>query len=244
MLSSRVTFSKGSDKSLNDHCNACCTARSAGNMEFSVSEIFKSIQGESTFVGLPCAFVRLAGCNLRCRYCDTRYAQEGGDILTLDEIVGTVTAFGLSLVEITGGEPLTQPHTPALCQAFLDRGYEVLVETNGSVDISVLPDTVIRIMDIKCPASGQTQSFLWENIWKLRPRDEVKFVISDRHDYEWARGIVRERFGRRSQPVLFSTVFGELPPRVLVKWILEDSLPVRFQLQMHKYVWPHDARGV
>jgi len=155
-----------------------------------------------------------------------------------------VAAFGLSLVEITGGEPLVQPHTPDLCAAFLDQGYEVLVETNGSLDISLLPENVVRIMDIKCPASGETQSFLWENIWKLRDCDEVKFVISDRHDYEWARGIVRERFGRRRHPVLFSTVFGELPPRVLVQWILEDCLPVRFQLQMHKYVWPHDARGV
>jgi len=211
---------------------------------FWVSEIFKSIQGESTFAGLPCAFVRLAGCNLSCRYCDTRYAQEGGESMLLEEILARVDSFGLPLVEITGGEPLCQASTPVLAKALLDRDYEVLVETNGSLDICVLPEGVVRIMDIKCPASGENKNFMWENIWKLRDRDEVKFVISDRHDYEWARGIVRERFGRARHQVLFSTVFGELPPRLLVKWILEDRLKVRFQLQIHKYIWPHTARGV
>lgn len=214
------------------------------SINFQVSEIFNSIQGESTFAGLPCAFVRLAGCNLRCRYCDTRYAQEGGETLSLEEIVAAVTSFGTSLVEITGGEPLFQPHTPILANTLLDRGYEVLLETNGSLDISVLPERAIRIMDIKCPASGENKNFMWENIWKLGDRDEVKFVISDRHDYEWARGIVRERFGRAKHQILFSAVFGELPPRLLVQWLLEDRLPVRFQLQIHKYIWPHDARGV
>jgi len=213
-------------------------------MTLNVSEIFQSIQGESSFAGLPCAFVRLAGCNLRCRYCDTRYAQEGGTPMSLEEVLDRVSAFGLDLVEITGGEPLVQPETPALAAALLERGCRVLVETNGSLDISNLPDGAIRIMDIKCPSSGESTRFMWENIWKLRDNDEVKFVISDRHDYEWARGIVRERFGRAKTPVLFSAVFGELPPRNLVEWILKDKLPVRFQLQIHKYIWPHDARGV
>ena len=223
-----------------------CRARAglAEQMDFNVSEIFKSIQGESTFAGLPCAFIRLAGCNLRCRYCDTKYAQESGETRTLEEILGKITEFGLPLVEITGGEPLLQPNTPTLARSLLDQGYEVLVETNGSLDISVLPERAVRIMDIKCPASGENKSFLWENLWKLRDRDEVKFVISDRHDYEWASGIVRERFGRVKHQILFSTVFGELPPRILVRWILEDRLPVRFQLQIHKYIWPHDDRGV
>jgi 7-carboxy-7-deazaguanine synthase len=209
-----------------------------------VSEIFRSIQGESSFAGLPCAFVRLAGCNLRCRYCDTRYAQEGGTPMSLEEVIDRVSAFGIELVEITGGEPLVQPETPALAAAFLERGCQVMVETNGSLDISTLPDGAIRIMDIKCPSSGEGVQFMWENIWKLRDNDEVKFVISDRHDYEWARGIVRERFGRTKIRLLFSAVFGELPPRNLVEWILQDKLPVRFQLQIHKYIWPHDVRAV
>jgi 7-carboxy-7-deazaguanine synthase len=209
-----------------------------------VSEIFRSIQGESSFAGLPCAFVRLAGCNLRCRYCDTRYAQEGGTPMSLREILDQVSTFGLGLVEITGGEPLVQSETPALAGALLEQGYRVLLETNGSLDISVVPMGVIRIMDIKCPSSGETSNFMWENIWKLRDNDEVKFVISDTHDYEWARGIVRERFSLTKTQVLFSTVFGELPPRNLVEWMLDDKLTVRFQLQIHKYIWHHDARGV
>jgi len=164
--------------------------------------------------------------------------------MSLEEVLDRVSAFGLDLVEITGGEPLVQPETPALAAALLERGCRVLVETNGSLDISTLPGGAIRIMDIKCPSSGESTRFMWENIWKLRDNDEVKFVISDRHDYEWARGIVRERFGRAKTRVLFSAVFGELPPRNLVEWILKDKLPVRFQLQIHKYIWPHDARGV
>lgn len=213
-------------------------------MTLMVSEIFRSIQGESSFAGLPCAFVRLAGCNLRCRYCDTRYAQEGGTPMSLEEIMERVSAFGLELVEITGGEPLVQQETPALAAALLERGCQVMVETNGTLDISDLPDGAIRIMDIKCPSSGASAQFMWENIWRLRDNDEVKFVISDRHDYEWARGIVRERFGRTKTRLLFSAVFGELPPRNLVEWILQDKLPVRFQLQIHKYIWPHDVRAV
>jgi 7-carboxy-7-deazaguanine synthase len=213
-------------------------------MNFNVAEIFRSIQGESTFAGLPCAFVRLAGCNLRCRYCDTRYALEGGEQIALENIVETLASFGLNLVEVTGGEPLLQEGTPHLVTALMERGHQVLVETNGSLDISVIPDGAVRIMDIKCPSSGEHHRVFWENIWHLRDEDEVKFVVSDRLDYEWARGIVQERFGHSKIKILFSTVFGELPPRNLVEWILEDRLPVRFQLQIHRYIWPHELRGV
>jgi len=213
-------------------------------MALKVCEIFPSIQGESSYTGIPCVFIRLAGCNLRCVYCDSRYAYSEGAEMSVDEIVGRVSSYKLHLVEITGGEPLIQEETPALAARLLQQGFDVLVETNGSMDISLLPEGVIRIMDIKCPSSGESDRMRWENLWQLRPGDEVKFVISDRHDYEWARGIVRERFGHSPITVLFSTVFGELPPGNLVEWILEDKLPVRFQLQIHKYVWPHEARGV
>jgi 7-carboxy-7-deazaguanine synthase len=213
-------------------------------MSFTVSEIFRSIQGESSFAGLPCVFVRLAGCNLRCRYCDTRHALEDGETMSLEDIVQRVDSYGVNLVELTGGEPLVQDETPRLAEALLERGHQVLVETNGSLDISVLPEGAVRIMDIKCPSSGESQHTMWENIWRLKPYDEVKFVVSDRHDYEWARGIILENFGHSKTKVLLGTVFGELPTRNLVEWMLEDKLPVRFQLQIHKYIWPHDKRGV
>jgi 7-carboxy-7-deazaguanine synthase len=213
-------------------------------MSFMVSEIFTSVQGESSFSGFPCTFIRLAGCNLNCRYCDTQHAKKEGLEVSLSEILDRVSAFGIELAEITGGEPLIQQETPRLATALRDMGHVILVETNGSLDISVLPEGVIRVMDIKCPSSGETERVLWENIWKLRPDDEVKFVIADRHDYEWARGIIMERFAHTKTKVLLSTVYGELPPRLLVKWMLEDRLKARFQLQIHKYIWPHDARGV
>jgi 7-carboxy-7-deazaguanine synthase len=214
-------------------------------MSLSVCEIFCSIQGESSYAGLPCAFIRLAGCNLRCRYCDTPYAQEKkAPEMELDAILDRVEAYGIKLVEVTGGEPLWQEDTPALVDALLKLGHGVLVETNGSLDISVLPEGSVRVMDIKCPSSGESANVLWDNLWKLRPEDEVKFVISDRHDYEWTLGIISERFGHTKTKILLSAVFGELPPGKLVKWMLADRLQARFQLQMHKYIWPHDARGV
>jgi 7-carboxy-7-deazaguanine synthase len=209
-----------------------------------VCEIFRSLQGESSFAGLPCVFIRLAGCNLRCRYCDTHYALEGGDEIPIGEIVEQVASHGGDLVEVTGGEPLFQEDTPELTLALLKRGYRVLVETNGSLDISVLPQEVVRIVDIKCPSSGESHQVMWENTWRLLLKDEVKFVISDRLDYEWARGIIRERFPEGNTRILLSTVYGELPPGRLVNWMLEDRLRARFQLQLHKYIWPHDARGV
>lgn len=212
-------------------------------MSLMVSEIFRSVQGESTFAGIPCVFVRLAGCNLRCRYCDSTYAREDGEEMELTAILDQVSAYGIELVEITGGEPLFQAETATLAGALRNMGHVVLIETNGSLDISVLPDGVIRIMDIKCPSSGETERVLWENIWKLKPDDEVKFVMADRHDYEWARGIIMERFAHTKTKVLLSTVYGELPPRHLVEWMLDDKLRARFQLQLHKYIWPRESRG-
>jgi 7-carboxy-7-deazaguanine synthase len=213
-------------------------------MSLIVSEIFHSIQGESSYVGLPCTFVRLAGCNLRCRYCDSRYTWEGGQEATLDQVIEAVLAYRGRLAQITGGEPLVQAETPALASALQQNGYTVLVETNGALDVSVLPRNVVRIMDIKCPSSGESHRTLWENAWKLEPHDEVKFVIADRHDYEWARGIIGERFGMSKTKVLVSTVFGELPPRKLAEWILEDQLEVRLQIQLHKVIWTPGTRGV
>ncbi|MEW6348527.1 MAG: radical SAM protein [Thermodesulfobacteriota bacterium] len=203
-----------------------------------LSKLFRSVQGESTFAGYPCAFIRLAGCNLRCRYCDTTSAQQGGEEISIDVILKKVGEYGLKLVEVTGGEPLFQPETPELVAALLKKGLKVLVETNGSFDISVLPKEAVAIVDIKCPSSGEKNSFLWDNVWKLRPHDEIKFVISNRMDYEWARGIVRERFEAGKQTILYSPVFGELSPRRLVEWLLEDGSWARLQLQLHKYIWP------
>ena len=164
--------------------------------------------------------------------------------MSVEQVLDKALAYTWHLVEITGGEPLIQEETPKLAAALLENGRQVLVETNGSLDISRLPDGVIRIMDIKCPSSGESNRVMWENIWKLTPDDEVKFVIANRLDYEWARGIIRERFETTKTKILLSTVFGELPPRVLVEWMLQDGLHVRFQPQIHKFIWPHDARGV
>lgn len=212
-------------------------------MNLNVCEIFRSIQGESSHAGLPCSFVRLSGCNLNCRYCDTQYAQQSGADTTVESITDQIAAYGIELVEITGGEPLLQAATPELTERLLKNGHKVLVETNGSLDISILPKDVIRIMDVKCPSSGESEKMWWDNIWKLQPDDEVKFVISDRHDYEWARGIILERFSKRTK-ILFSVVFGELPPGKLVSWMLNDKITARFQLQLHKFIWPHDERAV
>jgi 7-carboxy-7-deazaguanine synthase len=164
--------------------------------------------------------------------------------MTVDQIVDQAMSYGFDLVTVTGGEPLIQQETPELVSALTEKNFTVLVETNGSLDISVLPKDVIRIVDIKCPTSGEHQSMRWENIWSLGEQDEVKFVIADRHDYEWAREIIAERFRVAGTKVLLSVVFGELPPRNLVEWMLEDRIKARFQLQLHKVVWPGEQRGV
>lgn len=209
-----------------------------------VNEIFYSIQGESTFAGLPCVFIRLTGCNLRCRYCDTRYAYEEGEERTVEEVLELVRKFNCDLVEITGGEPLLQPETVGLSKQLVEEGRQVLIETNGTLDISVLPPEVLRIMDIKCPGSGESDKMNWKNIDNLKPNDNVKFVISGKEDFEWAEKIVRQFDLIPRAQVLFSPNFGIVEPQNLAKWILHSGLPVRMQLQMHKYIWNPNDRGV
>lgn len=210
-----------------------------------VTEIFKSVQGESTWAGKPCVFVRLTGCNLRCTWCDTAYAFHGGTKMSVDEVVRRVEELDCPLVEITGGEPLLHKACPTLAQRLLDLGLTVLCETSGSLPIDRLPEGVIRIMDLKCPGSGECERNDWSNIDRLGPRDEVKFVIADRADYEWSRDMIsRYNLSSRCNEVLFSPVFGSIEPRALVEWVLEDKLDVRFQLQLHKLVWPPDQKGV
>lgn len=213
-------------------------------MPLNVNEIFKSIQGESWFAGLPCVFIRLTGCNLRCTYCDTTYAYEEGEELSVEEVLERVASFNCPLVEITGGEPLLQEETPKLVAALLRKARAVLVETNGTLDIDVLPKGIVRIVDVKCPDSGESGKVLWENIGRLVKTDEVKFVLQSRRDYEWAKAIVDDYQLLRRCMVLFSPAFGVLEPRVLAGWILEDNLAVRLNLQLHKYIWRPEERGV
>ena len=215
-----------------------------------VTEIFHSIQGESTWSGLPCTFVRLTGCPLRCVWCDTEYAFHGGQRRALAEIVQEVVTLGTRLVEITGGEPLAHPNAFKLAALLLDEGFTVLVETSGAIDISPLDPRTHRIMDLKCPGSGEVERNLWENLDHLTDRDELKFVVADRTDYEWARDVIRERGLDRRPPegtlgaILMSPVWDVLDPSDLADWILQDHLPVRLQTQLHKHIWAPDARGV
>jgi 7-carboxy-7-deazaguanine synthase len=212
--------------------------------ELVVNEIFHSIQGESSHMGRPCSFIRLTYCNLRCTYCDTAYAFEDGERMSVDEIIHKVDAFRCGLVEVTGGEPLMQPAVHDLLKGLCDRGYEVLLETGGSLDISEVDARVKRIVDFKCPGSGMAKKNLWSNVSHLRKGDEVKFVIRDREDFDWSvNHIIGDQISRRC-PVLMSVVFGALEPVELARWVLEAGIDVRFQLQMHKYVWEPSARGV
>jgi len=209
-----------------------------------VNEIFHSIQGESGHAGLPCVFVRLTGCNLRCRWCDTEYAFHEGQELSVAEVLAEVDRHGCPLVEITGGEPLLQEDAPELMARLLERGHQVLLETGGSLPIESVPDGVVRIVDIKCPASGEVERNRWENVDHLKATDELKFVIADRTDYEWAARQIRERDLTRRCAVLFSPVHDELDPGELAGWVLADRLPVRVQVQLHKILWPGVTRGV
>lgn len=209
-----------------------------------ITEIYHSIQGESRFAGRPCVFVRTTGCNLRCVWCDTEYAFYGGAEMSLDKIVAKTDRFGCKLVEITGGEPLLQKDVPELAQLLVDRDYTVLVETSGERDISVLDKRVIKIMDLKCPGSGESHRNRWQNIAHLSAQDEVKFVVKDRKDYDWAVDVIKKRGLERRCHILISPVFSELAPDELVNWILQDGLDVRFQLQLHKLVWSPDTKGV
>jgi len=202
-----------------------------------VCETFVSIQGESTHAGVPCFFIRLAGCNLRCSYCDTEYAYATGSPRGVSDLVKEFRHSGVPLVEVTGGEPLIQDSVPALLKALKDYGV-VLIETNGSKDISPVPAGIIVIMDIKCPGSGESDSMDWQNIQRLRPYDEVKFVIRSRIDYDWAKDIVlAEDLAKRCHAVLFSPVFDNLHPAELTEWIIHDRVPARLNLQMHKHIW-------
>jgi 7-carboxy-7-deazaguanine synthase len=210
-----------------------------------IHEIYESIQGESTFAGLPCTFVRLSRCNLRCRWCDTPQAFEGGTQLPRAEVLEKALSFGTPLVELTGGEPLLQPGAIPLLQELCDSGRTVLLETSGERDISGVDPRVHRIMDLKAPGSDESHRNRWENIEHLSQRDEVKVVLSDRADYDWAKAVIQEHdLASRVNAVLLSCVWGELNPKDLVQWVLEDRLPVRVQMQMHKLIWDADTQGV
>lgn len=209
-----------------------------------VCEIFRSIQGESTYAGLPCLFVRLTGCPLRCRYCDTRYAYYEGEDLPLEEVLQKVDSFGIELVEITGGEPLVQEGTIELCRELLRQGHRVLLETSGTLDISRVPERVVRIVDIKTPGSGEGEKMLWENIDRLRSTDEVKFVITSRDDFDWALRVVEQYQLLRRCSVLFSPAWSYQNPAELAGWVRDCGQPIRFQLPLHKVLWPDQERGV
>jgi 7-carboxy-7-deazaguanine synthase len=210
-----------------------------------VTEIFHSIQGESTFAGRPCVFVRLTGCPLRCTWCDTEYAFYGGREEGIANIVDAVRAYECPLVEVTGGEPLAQPETIGLLTALCEQGFTVLLETSGALDTADVDRRVHIILDVKCPASGMTERMHWPNVERLREQDEAKFVIQDRTDYEWAKSVLTRYRVTERCTVLFSPVFGRLDhPRQLAEWVLADRLPIRVQLQLHKHIWAPDMRGV
>ena len=209
-----------------------------------VIEIFFSIQGEGARAGLPCILIRLAGCNLRCHWCDTEYAWGEGVRTPVEEILTTIGSFPCRRVELTGGEPLFQDGSVDLLRRLCDDGYETLLETNGTIDISGIDARVVRIVDIKCPSSGQEKWTRWQNLACLRGSDEVKFVLADRADYEFARATIRQRELLGRCPVIFSPVLSRLAPAALAGWILDDALDVRLGLQLHKIIWPQAARGV
>ena len=217
-----------------------------------VTEIFRSIQGESTYVGLPCIFVRLTGCNLRCVWCDTAYAFYGGTRKSVEDVLAAVRGFSewdgrrrVNLVELTGGEPLLQKDIYPLIDRLLEQQYRVLIETSGEQDIGKLPAPVVRIVDVKCPGSGEGGTFRMQNLAVLLPQDQLKFVLAGRGDYEWAREFLAQHpLQDKVEAILFSPVFGQLEPRLLADWILEDGLPVRLGMQLHKFIWDPDARGV
>src|SRR5713226_9389000 len=208
-----------------------------------ITEIFHSIQGESSHVGRPCVFVRLTGCNLRCRWCDSEYTFTGGEKVELSDVIARVKAYGCNLVEVTGGEPLAQAEAFTLIERLCDEGLEVLIETSGSIDITPVDRRAKLILDIKCPGSGEAAKNRWENLDDLRAHDEIKFVLADRGDYEWARDVIATRRLDR-WTLLLSPVWGELDLKPLAEWMLADRLPARLQTQLHKHIWGADVHGV
>jgi 7-carboxy-7-deazaguanine synthase len=209
-----------------------------------ISEIYASIQGESQYAGLPCTLVRTTGCDLRCRYCDTEHAFHGGRDLSLDQVMGEVERLGQSFVLLTGGEPLLQKEIAELARRLVGAGYRVAIETSGAHPVDQLPPEVLRIVDVKTPASGESGRNRWDLLPALRPCDAVKFVLADEGDYLWSADHVRRLGLAAHTEVLFSPVHGKLDPRQLVGWVLRDRLPVRVNLQLHKYVWGPDSKGV
>ncbi|UCE03360.1 MAG: 7-carboxy-7-deazaguanine synthase QueE [Candidatus Latescibacterota bacterium] len=223
---------------------ACLRGRLLSQAHLRVTEIFYSIQGESSHAGRACIFVRLSGCPLRCNYCDTAYAFDEGGSMSVDAIVEAVQVHPTRLVLVTGGEPLAQPAVIGLMQKLLDSGYEVLLETSGAFSIAAVPASVRKILDLKTPDSGEEERNEWTNLELLQPHDEVKFVIQSRRDYEWARDTVRKHRLHQRVTVLFSPEWGSPIRSDLARWILDDALPVRYQLQLHKLIWPGVERGV
>jgi len=208
-----------------------------------VTEIFHSIQGESSHAGRPCAFVRLTGCNLRCRWCDSEYTFSGGEQMSTDDVVRRVKSYGCNLVEVTGGEPLAQKEALDLIRRLCDEGFEVLIETSGSINVAPVDKRATIILDIKCPGSGEAEKNRWENLQHLKPNDEIKFVIADRADYDWSRKVIEQRNLRR-WILLLSPVWGEMDLKSLAEWMLADRVPARLQTQLHKHIWGAEARGV
>jgi 7-carboxy-7-deazaguanine synthase len=208
-----------------------------------VNEIFKSIQGESSYAGIPSVFVRLTGCNLRCSYCDTTYAYDEGTEMSVNEILSTIKGYDCKNVCITGGEPLLQSSVNKLINLLNKNRYKIFVETGGSINIDMLPKAVTRIMDIKCPDSGMDKEMDWKNIERLKARDEVKFIISSKKDYDWAKRITRKHKLTDRAQILFGVAHGIINPETLAGWILKDNLDLRLQLQLQKYIWPDKARG-
>jgi 7-carboxy-7-deazaguanine synthase len=213
-------------------------------VSLTVNEVFFSVQGEGTRAGLPCVFLRLTGCPLRCAWCDTTYAFHEGRRREEHELLAELSAFPVRLLQLTGGEPLSQPAAFPFVTALLDRGWSVLVETSGHVPLDALDRRAVAVMDVKAPGSGESHRTHWPNLDLLKPTDELKLVLLDRTDYEWARALVRERRLHERCPVLLSPVHGRLEPGRLAGWVLEDALPVRVQVQLHKYLWPGVERGV
>ena len=209
-----------------------------------INEIYKSIQGESTHTGRPCIFVRLTYCNLSCTYCDTEYAFYEGKEKKIDTIMDEVKSMNCTLVEVTGGEPLFQPNCIELLNRLVNEGYEVMLETGGSISISDVPKSIIKIVDFKCPTSGMMKKNLWSILDDIQSHDEIKFVIGNREDFDWACKRINEYSLAEKCTILFSPVFGEIEPKEIIDWIVDENIPVRFQLQSHKYIWPSEKKGV